>query len=292
MADGHYLFAFFRNNGEDGLYLASSDDGLNWAALNGERPLVTPRAGTERLMRDPHITLGPDGVFHMVWTTGWNEPTIGYAHSRDLIHWSEQKALSPMAHEPGTRNCWAPESFFDEATGEFVVFWSSTVEGRFPETAGRCEDNYNHRIYCTTTRDFKTFSVTRLLYDPGFPVIDATMLKQGDRILMFVKNETRYPEPAKSIFMTASDHALGPYGPPSKPVASDWVEGPSAIWIGDVCHVYFDCYRAKKYGVATSTDLANWTNRTDSLRMPGRVSHGCVFAAPQKVADRLRQQEG
>ncbi|MBN1917639.1 MAG: glycoside hydrolase family 43 protein [Verrucomicrobia bacterium] len=290
MADAHYLFAFFRDNGQDGVHLASSDDGLEWASINGDRPLLAPRAGTERLMRDPHVTLAPDGVFHLVWTTGWNEPTIGYASSKNLIHWSEQRALSLMAHAPGTRNCWAPELFFDERAGHFLVFWSSTVEGRFPETAGRCEDDYNHRIYHTTTRDFERFSPTRLLYDPGFPVIDATMVRDGSRTVMFVKNETRYPEPAKYIFMTTSDRPLGPYGPPSEPIASDWIEGPSAIKIGDLWHVYFDCYRAKRYGLAVSPDLAHWSNLSDRLHLPGgRALHGCVLAVPAAVVQRLRE---
>ena len=34
------LFSFFRNNGEDGLYLAASHDGLKWRVLNQNQPLV------------------------------------------------------------------------------------------------------------------------------------------------------------------------------------------------------------------------------------------------------------
>src|SRR5688572_16993225 len=68
-ADDVLVFSFFRNNGEDGLYLATSEDGLNWKALNGDRPLLKPEVGESRLMRDPSITRGPDGTFHMVWTT-------------------------------------------------------------------------------------------------------------------------------------------------------------------------------------------------------------------------------
>jgi hypothetical protein len=281
------VFAYFRGNGEDGLYLASSGDGLEWKPLNGDRPLVAPRVGGERLMRDPHITRAPDGAFHMVWTTGWNEPTIGYARSDDLVHWSEQRAIAVMAHEPGTRNCWAPELFYDEAAGRFLVFWSSTVEGRFAETAGRCEDAYNHRIHCTTTRDFERFGPAAVLYDPGFPVIDATMARDGRRFLLFVKDETRYPEPAKHIFLATSDDALGPYGAPSRPITGAWAEGPSAIRIGGAWHVYFDCYRDRSYGVVASTDLVNWTDRSTELRMPAGAHHGCVLAVPPSMTEGL-----
>jgi hypothetical protein len=65
-----YLFAYFVGNGEDGLHLASSDDGLTWNALRGGASFLTPTVGS-KLMRDPCVVLGPDGVFHMVWTTGW-----------------------------------------------------------------------------------------------------------------------------------------------------------------------------------------------------------------------------
>lgn len=68
-----YLFSFFRDNGETGLYLAYSYDGLKWTTLNNDKSVLKPQVGKERLMRDPCIYRGPDGVFHMVWTTGWRE---------------------------------------------------------------------------------------------------------------------------------------------------------------------------------------------------------------------------
>lgn len=69
-ADQTLLFSFFRNNGEDGLYLAAaSQDGLTWRVLHGNKPLLKPEVGENKLMRDPSITRGPDGTFHVVWTT-------------------------------------------------------------------------------------------------------------------------------------------------------------------------------------------------------------------------------
>ena len=60
-----------------------------------------------------------------------------------------------------------------------MIFWASTIPGRFPQTAGSSEEKYNHRIYGTTTKDFVTFTPTTLFYDPGFSVIDATFLDTG-----------------------------------------------------------------------------------------------------------------
>jgi hypothetical protein len=40
----NYLFAYFKNNGEDGLHLAYRLDGLKWKALNEDKPYLTPAA--------------------------------------------------------------------------------------------------------------------------------------------------------------------------------------------------------------------------------------------------------
>src|SRR5436190_23111659 len=90
-----YLFSYFTNNGEDGLHLLSSTDGLQWTPLNGGRSFLFPAVGS-RLMRDPSITRGGDGVFHLVWTTGWWDKGIGIAHSKNLVDWSEQTFLPVM----------------------------------------------------------------------------------------------------------------------------------------------------------------------------------------------------
>jgi hypothetical protein len=72
-ADDALLFSFFRNNGEDGLYLATSGDGLNWRPLHSDRPLVRPEVGESKLMRDPSILRGPGGVF-ITWGTTASAP--------------------------------------------------------------------------------------------------------------------------------------------------------------------------------------------------------------------------
>jgi hypothetical protein len=93
------LFAYFTGNGEDGLRLARSHDGLAWTPVAGGRSFLTPSVGS-RLMRDPSIVQGPDGMFHLVWTTGWWDQGIGIAHSKDLVTWTPQEVLPVMAHEP------------------------------------------------------------------------------------------------------------------------------------------------------------------------------------------------
>ena len=116
-----YLFSYFINDSKDGLHLAYSYDGLNWLPLHGGRSYLTPAVGKDKLMRDPSICQSPDGTFHMVWTSSWTDRIIGYASSRDLVHWSEQQAIPVMMHEPDAHNCWAPELFYDEPSQTYYI---------------------------------------------------------------------------------------------------------------------------------------------------------------------------
>jgi hypothetical protein len=292
--DTCYLFTYFTKNGEDGLHLAWSRDGYHWEALNGGRSYLTPAVGREKLVRDPCAVRGPDGAYHLVWTCGWWENGIGYASTTDFIHWSEQKEIPVMAHEPAVRNSWAPEIDYDTKRGDYLIFWASTIPGKFPETAGASESDLNHRIYATTTKDFVAFTPTRLFYDPGFSVIDATILPANGRFYLIVKDETVKP-PKKHLRIASSDDIEGPYtdlGPPSTP-AGLWVEGPTAIKIGGEHLVYFDAYVQKHYGAMRSRDLKTWEEVTARMTLPNegtpvRMRHGTVIAVPAETVARLQ----
>jgi hypothetical protein len=290
-----WIFAYFTKNGEDGLHLAGSTDAYHWEKLGDGRSYLTPQVGKAKLMRDPCIVRGPDGTYHMVWTSGWNENNIGYASSRDLVHWSAQRELPVMAHEPGTLNAWAPEIVYDEARGEFVIFWASTVPGKFVATAGSSEERYNHRIYATTTKDFQRFTPTRLFYDPGFSVIDATFLRARGKSWLLIKDETRHP-PRKYLQVAAAPDLRGPFGPMSAPITPPglWVEGPTAIEAGGDVIVYYDAYIGKRYGALRSRDLRTWEDVSDRMHFPDegtpqRMRHGTVFAVPPALLEALRK---
>ena len=283
-----YLFAYFKGNGEDGLHLAYSHDALSWQPLNNGKSLLRPMVGKDKLMRDPHIALGPDGLFHMVWTSSWREPVIGHATSKDLINWSEQQAITPMTNEPTARNVWAPEIFYDAETKQYLLFWATTIPGRFPESDSSGDNGLNHRMYLTTTKDFKTFTPTRVFYNQGFNVIDATIVKDGSRYIMFLKDETRQPIAQKNIRYAVSHRATGPYGPVSPPITGNyWAEGPSAIKIGKRWIVYFDKYRERRYGAVASADLKNWEDISAQVQFPEGTRHGTVLRVPQVVLTKL-----
>lgn len=282
----HLLFSYFTGNGEDGLHLAHSTDGYHWQALKGGKSFLAPTAGKDKLMRDPSILFGKDGLFHMVWTVSWGEKGIGYSSSKDLVDWTGQQYLPVMEDEPATRNCWAPELFYDDATERYFIFWASTIPGKFPEGDSQ---KYNHRIYYVTTKDFKAFSKAAVLYDHGFSVIDAAIVSRGKKYIMFLKDETDKPnKPEKNIRMATSDHAEGPYTAAGKPITGDyWAEGPTPIRINGKWFVYFDKYTQHRYGLVTSTDLAHWTDESDKLVMPGGIRHGTVFEVSEQVVTKL-----
>jgi len=140
-----YLFSYFKGNGEDGLHLAYSNDGYSWSALKNDSSFLKPAVSKDKLMRDPCIIRGADGLFHMVWTVSWNDKGVGYANSKDLINWSEQKFIPVMSKEPGARNCWAPEITYDDKTEKYMIYWATTISGKFEETSSEAESKYNHR---------------------------------------------------------------------------------------------------------------------------------------------------
>ena len=102
------LFAYCKGNGQDGLHLATSPDGLQWTALYQDKSFLMPTVSKDKLMRYPYLIRGHDGRFHLVWTTSWHQRGIGYAASKDLIHWGKQQAISVMTQEATAKNCWAP----------------------------------------------------------------------------------------------------------------------------------------------------------------------------------------
>jgi beta-galactosidase len=283
-----YLFSYFLDNGQDGLHLACSTNGLEWKVLGGGKSYLAPTIGG-KLMRDPCVLRGADGLFHMVWTTGWWDKGIGYASSKDLINWSEQKFIPVMEHEPTAKNCWAPEVAYDPNTKDYMIFWATTIPGKFPETESSGDNN--HRMYYVTTKDFQTFSTAKVLLDPGFNSIDATIIRADGHYVMFIKNESKNP-PEENIRVCTADKLIGPWGAASKPITGKyWAEGPTAVQVGDWWYVYFDKYTEHKYGALRSKDLTAWEDVSEQLRYPKGLRHGTAFAVEPAVLKNLLSVE-
>ncbi len=284
-----YVFTYFKGNGEDGLHLAYSEDGYKWTALKNDTSFLTPEVGKDKLMRDPCVIKGGDGLYHMVWTVSWTDKGIGYASSKDLIHWSKQEFIPVMAHEEKARNTWAPEITYDEKSKIYMIYWASTIDGKFLETKSEEEKGYNHRIYYTTTKEFKKFAKTKLLYEPGFNVIDASIVKQDKGFVMYLKDETRNPV-QKNIKIAISKNLTGPYSPASKAITGDyWAEGPTAIQIDTNWVVYFDKYTQKKYGAVKETSKG-WEDISEQVSFPIGTRHGTVIKVSVEEINALKKE--
>ena len=191
-----YLFGHFVGEGygktENGVKVATGEQmffaladvgqGLKFKDLNGStmnnlRPVLSSKVG-ERGVRDPFILRSPEGdTFYLIATDlsvytrgGWGANngetkfTINGSHSitlwesHDLVNWTEGRLIEVAA--PNAGMAWAPEMIYSEETGEYVIFFSSTLiatddNGEHPYI------EYRDCIYYTTTRDFQHFSETK-----------------------------------------------------------------------------------------------------------------------------------
>jgi UDP-N-acetylmuramoyl-tripeptide--D-alanyl-D-alanine ligase len=184
-----------------------------------------------------------------------------------------------------------PEVFYDRKDDLFYIIWASTVPGKFPEIpTSESEKGLNHRLYFVTTKDFKTFSETKLFFDPGFSVIDGAIVKNGRKYWMIVKNENSAP-PEKNLRITFTDDLKKGFPTQvSKSISGkSWAEGPSPIKIGKYVYVYFDKYREGKYGAIRSTDGKHWEDVSDLVSFPSGTRHGTAFKITEKEFEKVKK---
>jgi hypothetical protein len=277
-----YLFTSFHEPADKGLRMLYSNDGYSWKDL--DTVLLRPGVGNQKVMRDPSMVQGPDAVFHLVWTSSWKgDKGFGYASSTDLIHWSEQRFISVMDKEPTTVNVWAPELFYDDEGKQFIIIWASCIPGRFER--GIEDDSNNHRMYVTTTKDFVSFSPTRLFLDPGFSVIDAVIVKRASKdYVLVLKDNTRLERDIKVAF---SDSPLGPWKNVSKAFTGSYTEGPAVVKVKEDWLIYYDSYRKKIYEASSTRDFVHFDSITNKVTIPEGHKHGTILQVRQKVVKNL-----
>ncbi|WP_340114641.1 glycoside hydrolase family 43 protein [Maribellus mangrovi] len=277
-----YMFSTFREPADKGLFLVYSYDGYTWNDLGG--PWLAPEVGQQKVMRDPSVVKGPDGTFHMVWTSSWRgDLGFGYANSKDLVNWSEQEFIPVMDYDTSTVNIWAPELFYDNEKDEYIIIWASTIPFKFEK--GIEEERNNHRMYYTTTKDFKIFSDTKLYLDPGFSVIDCVIVKRGkDDYVLVLKDNTR---PERNLKVAFGKTPLGPWENISEPFTDNFTEGPTVLNLGDEWLIYYDAYREKTYSTQMTKDFKTFEDISDQVSFPEGHKHGTVFMADVKVLNNL-----
>jgi hypothetical protein len=262
-----------------------SYDGYKWNDL--DTVLLKPMVGNQKVMRDPSMVQGPDGTFHLVWTSSWRgDKGFGYASSKNLIHWSEQRFISVMDKETTTVNVWAPELFYDDEQKDYIIIWASCIPGRFER--GIEEDSNNHRMYVTTTKDFVKFSDTKLFLDPKFSVIDAVIVKRATKDYVLVLKDNTRPE--RNIKIAFSDSPLGPWQNVSKAFTDNFTEGPSVVKLKDEWLIYYDSYRKKIYEASATRDFVHFENVTNKVKVPEGHKHGTIVPVKKKFVKQLLKE--
>jgi hypothetical protein len=289
----HYLFAYFVEAADgqgDGLHFAYSHDALSWGEIGVGKLFLRSTVGG-RSFRDPHVMRDPFGTYHVVWTTTcvpWanadcvQDHGFGHTTSKDLVTFADPSYIEIPRDELNVEHVWAPETFYDSASAQYLVTWASPLDltpGADP-----------HGIYYMLTKDFITFSEPALLYGrPGADFIDATLVKQGDLYLMFLKGEAAGQ---KNLRVLASKSLFGAsawLGDVSAPLTGAYAaEGPSVLVSDGRMLLYFDKYAEQRYGVLRSrslsalTDPAQWEDISSSLMSKG-LRHGSVIEVPFDV---------
>ena len=278
-----FVFNVQRTCVQVGLRLAYSYDGYHWKDF--DTTFLKPTVDSN-VMRDPSIVQGPNGTYHLVFTSAWKgTKTFGYASSKDLIHWSEERSINVMQNEPTTVNVWAPELFYDDEGKQFIIVWASTIPFRFPK--GQEDENNNHRLYYTTTKDFKTFTDTKLFLDPGFSAIDAEIVKRGKNdYVLVVKDNTR---PYRNVRVAFASNPLGPYSKASEPFTPVFSEGPTVAKVGNDYLIFYDQYREKIFGAMKTKDFKTFTDATKEVSLPQGHKHGTIFMVKKKTIKTIQK---
>jgi hypothetical protein len=280
------VYSYFRGGwptgGHSGVFLSYSTDGLNFESLNGGNAVFIPPeewSDAEDQTRDPSVVYGPDGQFHMVWTSGITTRSIGQASSPNLRDWPAPQLVEIWDPGVTVANTWAPEILYDTTQQQYQIVFASNL------------NNQDHKLYSITTTDFNQFTDAELFYYNGVTVIDAMIAfdPASGQYLMPLKDEQNGQ---KNIRLATGPTPQGPWSTdnpiivgPGSAIEGNVTEGPSLLQIGDTWFLYYDAYGAGYLGVATSTnptDPSAWVNRTNQSTMPAgpNAHHGTVFTAP------------
>ncbi|TLS42040.1 hydrolase [Streptomyces montanus] len=303
-----YMFSYFTGEGtSDGeqLYAALSkgNDPLKWREINDGKPVLTSTLG-EKGLRDPFIIRSPEGdKFYQIATDlriygngDWDaaqrsgSKSIMVWESTDLVHWTNQRLVKVSPDSAG--NTWAPEAFYDEARGEYVVFWASKLY----DNEAHSGDTYNRMMYATT-RDFYTFSEPKVWIDRGYSVIDSTVIKHDGtyyRLSKDERNNTSSTPYSKFIFEEKSDSLLDlSWDFVKEGIGKDAMsaaEGPLVFKSNteEKWYSFLDEFGGRGYIPFETTDLAsgNWTPST-GYDLPSKPRHGTVLPVTQAEYDRL-----
>ena len=312
-----YFLGYFTGEGlADGeqlrFGLSIGNSALDWVGLGGGKPSLVSQLGDQGL-RDPFIIRSHDGdTFYMIATDlNWFNRNRDYLindsqyievfESHDLVNWSPQRHVKVAPDNAG--NAFAPEAYWDDSIGAYVVFWAQAM---WQDTVNRANPG-NQQMWYTTTRDFRTFAPPAVWQNP-FPQsrIDTTVIKVGDWYYRFTKNEAG--NAASDVFSEKNtnlrDTNISNWIPVAPSIGrSTWVanqgyEGPLVFKAnpGDTAcpqQFYFWADRYTNgggYQLSCSPDIEApaWTSKTPRFTDTGTVRHGTVTPLTLREWNRIQ----
>ncbi|WP_433794599.1 family 43 glycosylhydrolase [Actinoplanes sp. CA-252034] len=305
-----YLFSYFTgegsSNGEQ-VYnaLSNGDDPLSWREINNGNPVLTSTLGTQGL-RDPFIIRSPEGdKFYQIATDlkiygngDWDasqrtgSKSIMVWESTDLVDWTDQRLVKVSPDTAG--NTWAPEAFYSKELGAYVVFWASKLYAENdPNHTG---NTYNKMMYATT-RDFRTFSEPKVWKDPGYSVIDSTVIENNGvyhRITKDERNNSSNTPCSKFLIQEKSADLLSTnWDFQAECIGSGVInqgEGPLVFKSNteNKWYLFIDEFGGRGYVPFSTTDLNSgvWTPEP-TYSLPKRPRHGTVLPVTKAEYDRI-----
>ena len=307
-----YLFVHFRErktpDGEQ-VYFGLSRDGFHWETVNEGKPVLWSCLGEKGVRDCTMIRCKTDGKYRILATDlslaynfrnkyHFDWPTVSRNGSKclsmweseDLVNWSEQKLLKLGNEQFGC--LWAPDVFYDPEFDDYVLHWSSSHE---------TNDFGNMAIFCSRTRDFKSFGEPKLLYrkdDAG--IIDSAIYQENGKYFLFLKSDHN---PERIILMQA-DHAEGPYVRNEEfdrsmlAIEAGLYEGPTAVQLEDGrwC-LFLDYYGVPGAGqgyvpfLADSLESGRFIRSDQAFSFPYGYKHGTVIPITIEEYHRIQNHD-
>jgi hypothetical protein len=202
-----------------------------------------------------------------------------------------------MESVPQTRNCWAPEAFYDHEARLYRVIWTTSL-------SREDEDDWNHRIWSVSTPDFREFSAPEIFFDPGFSVIDASVLRVEGEYWMAFKDERGRNQSGtlhKRIHLLRQKSAVGwselwqrqglsDESVDAHAISPELCEGPAMAQTGESVLMVYDHFIEKRYSAHVTQE--GGAGRTLEGSFPHGMHHGCLLFIDEALAMSLRKGFG
>lgn len=280
-----YLMAYFYDseNLSNSIRLAYSLDGLNWVPLNhGDGIIYSEIENSTQWLRDPYILRTNDGNFVILATQGWDTPEVYFWRSENLLDFKDNRLIQLSYFEPGIgltgQRAWAPEIYYSGLEDRYFFIFSDPLGGP---------------IYVRKTSDFDYFTYPQIYFDPGYPVIDASIDRNVDGNFLYYKDERPDVNTVFSAFAPTLDFSnpqLFDSGFINKDVN---LEGPFVLkdYKRERKLLYVDQYYLENYSVFEIKDPTKFEYEPidqNRIILPDvKTRHGSVTVLTKKELERI-----